>query len=357
MNQQTFIYPHAFKLESGEELPEIEVAYQTWGQRNADDTNVVWICHALTGSADAADWWNGLVGEGKLFDPSRYFIICANVLGSNYGSTNPLSINPLTNEPYYHDFPFITIRDIVCSLDLLRIHLAINRIHICIGGSLGGQQALEFAILQPNLIENLILMATNAVHSPWGIAFNESQRMAIVADPSWRERHAEAGRAGMKAARAIALLSYRNYETYALTQQRSREGLKEDFRASTYQRYQGEKLAQRFNTYSYWVLSKVMDSHDVGRGRGGVVDTLQQVKAKTLILAISSDVLFPPTEQKLLAKYIPEATYVEINSLYGHDGFLIENEAIKKTIEEWITGDEVANMMYAVGYKNEDNKK
>jgi homoserine O-acetyltransferase/O-succinyltransferase len=335
-----FTYSQPFVLESGEELPGITVAYQTWGQRSTDDSNVVWICHALTGNADATDWWNGLVGEGKFFDPKRYFIVCANVLGSNYGSTNPLSINPTTGEPYYHDFPTVTIRDVVKSLDLLREHLQIKHIHICIGGSLGGQQALEFAILRPSMIEHLIVMATNAVHSPWGIAFNESQRMAIRADQTWPERRPDAGMTGMKAARAIALLSYRNYETYALTQQRSRESLKEDFRASTYQRYQGEKLAARFNAFSYWALSHMMDTHDVGRGRGGVVATLQQIKARALVVAISSDVLFPPAEQQLLAKFIPGAKYFEINSLYGHDGFLIENEAIVKVLTEWLEATE-----------------
>ncbi len=336
MASHTFKFNDAFQLESGEVLPEFEIAYMTWGSINAAQSNVVWVCHALTGSADCADWWSGLIGEGRLLDPAHYFIICANVLGSNYGSTQPLSVNPATGEAYYHDFPVVTIRDVVKTHELLCKHLNINKIHICIGGSLGGQQALEFSILQPNLIENLLLMATNAVHSPWGIAFNETQRMAIKTDPTWPNRNPDAGLEGMKTARAVALLSYRNYETYALTQQRGREGLKEDFRASTYQRYQGEKIATRFNAFSYWALSKMMDSHDVSRGRGGVVSTLGQIKAKTLVIGISSDVLFPPTEQQLLAKYINNAQYVEIQSLYGHDGFLIEYEAINKAIIDWM---------------------
>ena len=336
MSAHIFKYPQPFELESGETLPEFEIAYMTWGSMNADQSNVVWVCHALTGNADCTDWWSGLVGAGRLIDPAIHFIICANVLGSNYGSTQPLSVNPLSGQPYYHDFPVITIRDVVKTHELLRNHLNINQIHICIGGSLGGQQALEFAIFQPDLIENLILMATNAVHSPWGIAFNETQRMAIKTDPTWLEASPKAGLEGMKTARAVALLSYRNYETYALTQQRNREGLKEDFRASTYQRYQGEKIATRFNAFSYWALSKMMDSHDVGRGKGGVVSTLQKIKAKTLVIGVSSDVLFPPTEQQVLAKYIIGATYIEIQSLYGHDGFLIEYESIDKAIRAWM---------------------
>ena len=167
-----------------------------------------------------------------------------------------------------------TIRDVVHSFDLLRKDLGIDRIKTCIGGSLGGQQALEWAIIQPDLIENLILIATNAVHSPWGIAFNESQRMSIEVDPTWKESQPRAGIEGMKAARATALISYRNYETYQITQARQENSTGESLRAISYQRYQGEKLAGRFNAYSYYILSKMMDSQDVGRNRGGVIKAL-----------------------------------------------------------------------------------
>ncbi len=182
--------------------------------------------------------------------------------------------------------------------------------------------------MQPDLIDNLVLLATNAQHSAWGIAFNESQRMAIEVDPTWKERRADAGSAGMKTARAIALLSYRNYQTYLKTQTSPQTELTDNFPASSYQQYQGDKLVKRFNAYSYWFLSKAMDSHNVGRGRGGVVKALAQVKAKTLVLGIKSDILFPVEEQKLLASYIPDAHYEELESLYGHDGFLIETDQI-----------------------------
>lgn len=335
LNTSVFKYHAPFKLEAGGVLPEVELAYQALGQLNTDCSNVIWVCHAFTGSQDVADWWQGLVGKGKLFDPEQYFIICVNVLGSHYGSTGPLSINPETGEPYFHTFPTITIRDIVNSFDLLREHLGISKIKTCVGGSLGGQQAVEWAISQPELIENLILIATNAQHSPWGIAFNESQRMSIEVDPTWKESHPLAGINGMKAARATALISYRNYETYGVTQARREEGLDKTYRAVTYQRYQGEKLAQRFNAFSYYVLSQVMDSQDVGRGRGGVINALGQVKAKTLVMGIKSDALFPINEQEFLAKYIPDATFQALDSLYGHDGFLIENELITKAIKIW----------------------
>jgi homoserine O-acetyltransferase/O-succinyltransferase len=339
-----FHFNHPFELEIGQVLPEITVAYTTLGTLNASKSNVIWVCHALTGSADVADWWSGLVGDGKLFDPSEYFIVCANVLGSHYGSTSALSVRPETKEPYFHDFPFISIRDIAKSFQLLCNHLNINQINICIGGSLGGQQAVEMAIMYPELIENLVLIATNAQFSPWGIAFNETQRMAIAADPTWLDNAENAGQAGLKIARAIALLSYRNYQTYSITQQRSNEPLDRQFRAATYQHYQGEKLVSRFNAFSYWTLTCIMDSHDVGRGRGDVKEVLQNIKAKTLVLGIESDVLFPINEQQFLAKNIPNASLEIIDSLYGHDGFLIENQLLTKVIRTWqINNDNIVN--------------
>ena len=329
-----FKYEHLFKLELGGYLPEFELAFTTYGTLNADGSNVIWVCHAFTGNADPADWWNGLVGEGRMFNPDEHFIVCANILGSHYGSTNPLTINVLTNESYFHDFPIITIRDVVRAMDLLRIDLGISKINTLLGGSLGGQQAVEWAIMQPDLVENLLLFSTNAIHSPWGIALNESQRMAIAADPTWLNRDKKAGMDGMKVARSIALLSYRNYETYNRTQARD-DGQTDYFRANTYQNYQGEKLGKRFNAFSYWYLSKMFDTHDVGRGRGGIELALKQIKAKTLVVGISSDILFPPVEQQFLAKNIPNAHFELIESLYGHDGFLIEYEAMMKVIKAW----------------------
>ena len=333
--QKIFKYPYAFSLELGDELNGFELAYTTYGTRNANDDNIVWICHALTGSSQAAEWWDGLVGEGKYFDPEKHFIICANILGSAYGSTNPLSINPKTQKPYYQNFPIITVKDVVAALEILRQELAINKIKICIGGSLGGQQALEWAIEVPDVFDELILIATNALHSPWGVAFNESQRMAIEADPTYDEEREDAGSMGMRAARSIALLSYRNYDTYNFTQARDNPDQIDDFRASSYQQYQGDKFVKRFNAFSYWTLSKIMDSHNIGRNRGGIVHALGLVKAKTLVLGIKSDLLFPISEQQFLAKHIPRASFQEIDSLYGHDGFLIEYKQLTQVIRAW----------------------
>jgi homoserine O-acetyltransferase len=336
MSLNKYIAEQPFPTESGEVLPRLEIAYHTYGQRNADDSNIIWVCHALTANSDVLDWWKGLFGEGRLLDPAKYFIICANNLGSCYGSSGPLSIDPDTGKPYFHSFPDITIRDMVAAHEILRQHLGIEKIHLLIGGSQGGQQAVEWAIDQPGLFERLVLIATNARHSPWGIAFNESQRMAIAADPTWINNTPHAGVEGMKVARSIALLSYRNYHTYDLSQGSSDAAQLDDYPASSYQRYQGDKLAKRFNAFTYWKLSKAMDAHHVGRNRASVEAALAAITAETLVISISSDLLFPPGEQKILAGHIPGAIWESIDSVYGHDGFLTETGALSDILKSFL---------------------
>lgn len=328
---QIFYYNQPFLLESGGFLPELNICYSTYGQLNQSKNNVIWVCHALTGNANVLEWWGSIFGENKLFDPSDYFIVCANVIGSCYGSTEALSINPSTQKPYLYDFPKLTMRDVSNSFELLRNHLNINKIHTCIGGSLGGQQALEWAVSYPDLIENLVLLATSARTSPWGIALNETQRMAIRTDETWGKHDANAGINGMKVARAIALLSYRSYETYLATQIDHVDEL-ENLKAVSYQRYQAEKFSTRFNAFAYCSLTYLLDSHNVGRNRGSVEAALGLVKAKTLIIGITTDVLFPNSEQEFLHKYIKNSSLHIIRSLYGHDGFLMETEKIQTII-------------------------
>ncbi len=335
MEHKLFKYDEDLPLENGGKLPGFQLYYSTSGKLNTDKSNVIWICHALTANSDAAEWWDGLVGKGKLYNEEEHFIICANVIGSCYGSTSPTDINPETRKPYYYDFPQVTIRDMVAALELLRQHLDLNKIHTLVGGSLGGQQSMEWAIIKPDLFERVILMATNAQHSAWGIAFNEAQRLAIAADPTWTDEDPEAGKAGLKAARAIGLLSYRNYDAYCNTQGETDIEKTDHYRASSYQQYQGDKLIARFNSHSYWYLTKAMDSHHVGRNRGGVKNALAAIKAKTLVIGISSDYLFPVNEQQLLAELIPNGQYVEIESFYGHDGFLVEFKAIAEIIKDF----------------------
>jgi homoserine O-acetyltransferase/O-succinyltransferase len=337
MNAEIFKYKKPFKLESGKQLRELEIGFNTYGTLNKNRDNVVWVCHALTANSDVFDWWKGLFGENSYFNPKEHFIVCANILGSPYGSTNPLSINPVTGLPYYLTFPQFTVRDIVKVHQLLAEHLQIENIEILTGGSLGGQQAVEWAIMEPERIKNLILIATNARHSPWGIAFNESQRLAISADRTFYANKPDGGKKGLKAARSIALLSYRNYKTYAITQQEEKDSIIEDFRAASYQNYQGEKLVNRFNAYSYWYLSKSMDSHNIGRGRHGVEKALSFIKARTLVVGIKSDVLFPIEEQQYLFSHISKSVFAELESFYGHDGFLIETGTLTNIIKSFFT--------------------
>jgi homoserine O-acetyltransferase/O-succinyltransferase len=319
-------------LECGFVLPSITVAYHTFGTLNSDRSNVVWIIHALTANSDPSDWWSGIVGDGKAIDPSEHFIVCANSLGSPYGSTSPLSIDPTTGEPYYHDFPVITQRDVAKVFDRLRLYLGLDKIQLVVGASLGGQQCLEWSIMRPEVFDNQLLIATNAMHSPWGIAFNESQRMAIYADQTWLDRNERAGSHGLKAARAMALLSYRSYEGYGITQREKLHNQIDDFRASSYQNYQGEKLVKRFNAFSYVSLSKAMDSHHIGRGRGRIEEVLAAIRVKTTIIGIDSDVLFPVSEQSFLYSHIPRSKFYTISSPFGHDGFLTENDTVSRII-------------------------
>ena len=282
----------SFTLENGSFLPEVTIAFCTYGHLNEKADNVIWVNHALTANSDPNDWWKGFFGSGNIFDPSQYFIVCANMLGSCYGSTGPDSIDPRTNQRYGKNFPIISIRDIVHAHQLLRNHLNIKSIYLSLGGSMGGQQTLEWAIIEPDLFQHICLIACNAQHSPWGIAFNEAQRMALMADTTFFDETPEAGFKGMAAARALGMISYRNYITFGETQKDDRPIL-EDYKASTYQRYQGKKLSERFTPLSYWSLSKSMDTQNVGRSRGSIRKALSLISAKTLVIGISTDILFP----------------------------------------------------------------
>jgi len=336
MAEQYYHIKEKFELESGVVMEELTLCYATLGKLNADKSNVVWVCHAFTGHPDVRSWWGGLFGDGKFFDPQEDFIVCANMPASCYGSTGPLTPRSDGAEPWYHDFPQWTNRDMVRSFDLLRKCLKITKVKVLIGASMGGQHVLEWAHMCPEVFDFIVPIATNALHSPWGIAFNEAQRMAIEADPSWKESQPRAGIEGMKAARAVAMLSYRSYEGYLARQKEESFEKIDDYRAASYQRYMGEKLALRFNAFTYWYLSKAMDSHHMGRGRGSLEEVLRSIRAEAILVGLKGDNLFPPEEQKLLARYIPNADYHEINSIFGHDGFLVENEALENILRKYL---------------------
>ncbi len=310
------------------------LAYTTYGNLNSDGSNVIWVIHALTGDSNAADWWSGIVGEKAIYNFSNHFIICANLIGSCYGSTNPLSENPKTGLSYFYDFPLITTRDLAASLEMLREHLKIDSIHTIIGGSLGGQVALEWAYLLGDKLLHAVTVASTAKTSPWVIGFNEAQRMAIASDSTWGKPQNDAGSKGLEAARAMAMLSYRNPQDLNAKQQESTEKL-DGFLAASYLRYQGSKLTKRFNAFSYWTLTKAMDSHDMGRGRGGLEKALKSISAKVLAVGVNTDLLFLRQESQYLSSILNNGSYAELVSTAGHDAFLIEFEQLSQLIEDF----------------------
>ncbi len=339
MSLKPHIYNHPtpFTLEAGGVLPTFKILFHSSVEPSlvaaeaATGRRVVWICHALTANSDPSEWWSDLVGEGKYFDSQRDIIICANIIGSCYGSTAPLNWggSPL-------DFPSFSVRDIVRGHSELRRYLNLDHIDLLIGASVGGYQSLEWAISEPDTIRNLVLIASNERISPWATAFNESQRLAIEADHTFGELlTAEGGRKGLSAARTMALLSYRSHEGYGVRQSEEDEDCYRAQRACSYQRHQGDKLADRFDAYSYYHITKMLDTQNVGRGRGGVAKALSLVTARTLVIAISSDMLFPSCEIRSMASQISGAEYVEIESSFGHDGFLIEHETLQGVLSRF----------------------
>ncbi len=325
-------------LENGELIERLDITFHTFGKLNADRSNVVWVSHALTANSDVSEWWPQFVGPGKMLDTERDFIVCANALGSCYGTTGPLSAELPENQRGLN-FPQFTIRDMVMAHHRVAEFLEIDTIRLLVGASQGGQQALEWAIMEPKRFKNMLLLATNAVHSAYGKAFNESQRLALKSDRSFLENDPRGGRSGLIAARSIALLSYRSYDGYRRTQTDADAERTTGFAAASYQRYQGEKLAARFNAFSYYRLTQAMDSHHVGRNRKSAETALQLIRARTLVIGIDSDLLFPLNEQQFLARWIPESHFARIHSDFGHDGFLLECTQITDCVSDFLYND------------------
>ena len=335
---QYYHHHEGLDLELGGRLDELTIAYHTYGKFNEARNNVVWVCHALTANSDVADWWPHTVEPDGFLNPERYFIVCANILGSHYGTTGPLSNNPATGELYYGDFPAITIRDMVQAHRVLAQHLGIDSIYALVGSSVGGFQAVQWAVDEPNRFDRLILIATAAKASPWAIAIDETQRMAIRADATYGERRPDAGMAGMATARALGLLTYRGPLGYNTTQQdRPATTLTAPHRACTYQNYQGEKLCRRYNAYSYMVILDAFDTHDVGHGYSSITDALQRLTMPSIVVGIASDIIFTAAEMRSLAASLPAAEYHEIDSPLGHDGFLTEHRLLNSILIPFMT--------------------
>lgn len=336
MVRHEYIHDGIFEFEAGGSITGLKVVYHSSEREweKDDSRKVIWICHALTANSDAEDWWPELVGPGRLFDTEKYFVVCANMLGSAYGSSGPSTENPETGRPYFFDFPKITVRDIVKANDLVRRHLGIRTIDFMVGGSIGGFQSVEWSIMEPDVIKKAVYIACGIRVTPWLTAFNESMRMALEADPTFRKCESlKGGEAGLRCARSIALISYRSYEGYNATQSETDPDCLFADRAGSYQRYQGRKLSDRFDAYSYYYLCGSVDSNNAGRGRGGVKAALGSIRTDCTVIGIDSDRLFPVEEQKFIASSIPGARYHEITSKFGHDGFLLENDQLTEIIK------------------------
>lgn len=351
MAELQFLDIGTLDLDEGTSLP-VTLAYRTWGQLNAARDNAVVVCHSLTGDADAATWWAPLIGSGKALDPERHFIVCANLIGSCYGSTGPVSARPDSEKAWQADFPDISVRDNVRAQQRLLRQLGVARVEMTIGGSLGGMLALEWAVLDPT-VRRVVLVATSHAHSAWCIAWSEAQRQAITADPDWQGGFYAPDRppaAGLAAARMMAMLSYRNpasfEERFGRTLQPAQPGIPTDnaigavekplFAVQSYLHYQGSKLVERFDANSYIRLTRMANTHDVGAGRGGAEKVLASLEQEVLVVGITTDVLFPLTEQRTLARLLPKGTLRVLDSPHGHDAFLLEADRLELLIRRWL---------------------
>ena len=329
---------HNFAFEAGGSLDQLEIVYHTSEREYQQGERVVWLCHALTANSDPLDWWPEMVGDGCCIDPNKDYVVCVNIFGSAYGTTGPRDFgnrdSGIPNQKGYLDFPKFTVRDTARLFTLVREHLGIEQVDLLVGSSIGGFHALEWAIMEGERIRHAAFIATAPRVSPWLSAWMEVQRMALEADPTFHACESlDGGRKGLEAARAISLISYRSFDGYNLTQYETDDDCLFASRAASYERYQGEKLVKRgFDAYSYYYLLHCVDSQNVGRHRGGIKAALAQIKAQTVVIAITSDGLFPPCESSEWAKHIPHAKYYEIESRFGHDGFLLETEQITQII-------------------------
>jgi len=342
----TFAQPPAvFVLESGEGIGPVTLAYEMYGELNAARSNAVLITHALTGDAhaagfheseDAPGWWHDMIGPGRAFDTDRYCVICSNVLGGCKGSTGPSSENPVTGRPYGLGFPLVTIKDMVNAQKALLDHLGVERLHSVVGGSMGGMQALQWVVSYPDRVASAILIATTSEHTPQQIAFNEVGRQAIMADPNWRDGDYYGGSLpdkGLSVARMIGHITYMSDESMnekfgrRMKDRRQPFKFSPEFEVAGYLHYRGYSFINRFDPNSYLYITKAIDCFSLANGKP-LHKLLKGIGTKVLIIAFSSDWLYPPYQSQQIARACKmagvDATYCELRSNYGHDAFLVE---------------------------------
>ena len=350
--------PRELVLKSGEKLGPVTLAYETYGELNAEKSNAIVIFHALTGDAHAAGWhkgdkkpgwWDTMIGPGKAFDTNHYFVICANVIGGCKGSTGPASINPATGRPWGLAFPVVTIEDMVVAIKHLIDHLGIDRLFCCAGGSMGGLLALKWSVLYPDSARSFILIACNYRHTAQQIALHEVARQAIMSDPDWQEGDyygKSVPARGMAVARMIGHITYMSeasmeekFGRKLIKKEKLGYDFSHDFEVESYLNYRGTSFVRRFDANSYLYLSKALDYFDLSE-EGNLVDMFQRVRSSFLIISFSSDWLYPSYQSKQLVRALKandiDVSSIEIQTNYGHDAFLVEVDGQSRLIRNFL---------------------
>lgn len=354
--------PNEMMLECGEKLGPITIAYETCGELNADRSNTVLICHALSGDSHVAGyysesdskpgWWDIMVGPGKGIDTNKYFIVCSNILGSCMGSTGPSSYKPKTVEPYGRDFPVVTIGDMVEAQKALLDHMGIKNILSVIGGSIGGMQVLEWSVRYPEMVVSAVPLATTTRHSALAIAFNEVARQAIMTDPNWKNGNYYFGpkpNVGLAVARMIGHITYLSDESMRLKFGRRLQdknnfscNFDADFQVESYLRYQGAKFVERFDANSFLYITKAADYFDLEKqhGSGSTVKAFSKTGARFMVVSFTSDWLYPTYQSKSMVKAMKknglDVSFCEIEAEWGHDAFLLPNQRLTALITNFL---------------------
>jgi len=357
-----FVHRQPFSFESGDTLPGLTLRYETYGKLNAARDNAILICHALSGDHHCAGihqlsdrkpgWWNNLIGPGKPVDTSRYFVVCSNCLGGCQGSTGPKSLNPESGAPYNLDFPLVSVGDMVRAQHLLLTReLGLESLYAVIGGSMGGMQVLQWGIAYPEFVRRLLPMATTARQGAQAIAFNEVGRLAIMQDPAWCEGAYADGagpHVGLAVARMMAHITYlsdagleEKFGRDKIRRSGARSQFDAEFEVEGYLRYQGRSFINRFDANAYLYLTKALDRFDLYGPSGRLEDQLSAIRARTLVVAFSSDWLFPPAQNRAIVHALlrcgADASYAELDSTLGHDSFLVEDPGLYALVRNFLS--------------------
>lgn len=348
-------------LESGHTLSPVDIVYETYGEPNKDRTNAILICHALSGDHHAAGihtphdryagWWDGMIGPGKAFDTRRYWVICSNILGGCKGSTGPGSLHPDTGQPYGLDFPVVTIGDMVVAQKQLMDHLEVSQLYTVVGGSMGGFQVLEWSLRYPDLVRSAICIASAARLSTQAIAFNAVGRSAITRDPQWEGgRYSGKGpEKGLAIARMVGHITYLSemlmdakFGRRLQSANRLSYNFNTEFAVESYLDYKGSAFTDRFDANSYLYITKAMDYFDVARSYGPLKEAFAQTAARFMFVSYSSDWLFPTTQTKEMVRALlsdgKPVSFIDIESPYGHDAFLLEEDKLTRIVAAFLSG-------------------